>query len=580
MTEERNAFYGKGARVGNYTILETLGTGSLGAVYLAQHCMLKKQVALKAILPAWARESEWREKFIRDAVVSARFQHPCIAQVLDMGEHDGAPYYTMEIIEGAPLSNLVQSGRVPSLPALLTIMAKIAGALQHTHDRGYVHRDVRPSTIMVRPSNEPVLVDFGRAIQPSESSGETQSPQFAPEYAAPELIRNDQVIDGRVDVYGIGATLYSVLANRPVTESQERQEACEEIRSSAPIDISPLKGKAPDAVIAIVGKCLKKIPEDRYETADALRRTLESVADHLKASETAGPVTLPVPGRILMLNVNADADGVPDSVQEYEIRRYIGGGQFGDVYHARSVFDKHDVALKVMKPQWVEDEDTRARFRREALILSRLSHENVVRVYHSGRYDSTLFISMELLEGTTLQALMRLAGAMSPARAARLVVPVLRGLAAVHDAGTIHRDIKPGNVMVAGSRVVICDFGIARSEDTVTLTMPGMFVGTPAYAAPEHVLGKPLTPAADVFAVGVMLYEMLSTRRPHKDALVERRDGKPITPIEKYRHGLPRTMIELLCGLLDNDPSRRPTATEAADALGPFADADDATVPA
>lgn len=568
-----------GDRIGNYTVLRVLAKGNLGAVYLAEHYLLKRQVGLKMLLPGKADDAALRELFLKEAVVTATFQHPNVVAIHDIGEYEGGPYYTMDIIEGRTLSSRTESG--PSLPTvqLLEVFGRIADALLAVHDQGYVHRCVHPGTITVRSSGEPVLLDFGLAATPAEIEQGTAIPAGGHLcHTAPELLRDPPRADGRADIFSLGATMFTVLAGRTIVQSDDRDAVVTETLKSTPFDLSPLASRVPDAVTAIVAKCIEKDPDRRYRNAGDLRKALEAAADHLKVTESDGAVAAPKAGQVLLLNVEQSSETATDVLQQYEVRKYIGSGQFGDVYHARDVAGDRDVALKILNQQWVADTDATTRFRREAALMARLSHPNVVNVFDFGRYGQTLFIAMELLVGSTLQAIMRLAGRMSPGQAASYMMPVFEGLAAVHEAGAIHRDVKPSNVMLAGGRLVICDFGIARADDTLTVTMSGAFIGTPAYASPEQVRGEKLTTGSDVFSGGVMLYEMLCGKRPFKEAIPDRLRGEPAVPVTEHRADLPAEITDLLSRALDGDPSARPAAHEVAAALVPFAAMDDPTI--
>ena len=213
------------------------------------------------------------------------------------------------------------------------------------------------------------------------------------------------------------------------------------------------------------------------------------------------------------------------TVGVYEILGSLGAGGMGEVYRARDPRLDREVAIKVLPAGTAGDPDALARFEREALSVARLSHPNIVGIYEFARQGDLVFVVMELVDGETLRA--RLAhGPMPPRRAVAYAQQIARGVAAAHARGIVHRDLKPENVMITrDDQVKILDFGLAKmvaSVDTDVTRAPsvhttaGMVLGTFAYMAPEQVRGLPVDARADMFALGAVLYEMLSGTRAFK----------------------------------------------------------------
>jgi serine/threonine-protein kinase len=346
-----------------------------------------------------------------------------------------------------------------------------------------------------------------------------------------------------------------------------------------PLDTSPLQGKVPGYVIAIIEKCMKKDPAERYSSAADLQRALEAAIANIETSESDTIVqAAPRPGQLLLLHVEHQEASLPGAYREYEVTARISEGSFGEVYRAKERLSGQDVALKILKHEWLANEETVKRFRREAALLAGLSHPNVVRLINFGRYGQTFFLAMELLAGTTLDRLRRERGTLPPDEAVRYARGILSGLAAVHEAGIVHRDLKPANVQLTGDRAVIFDFGLAHAQDLSRMTMTGTFLGTVAYAAPEQVAALPVSGKTDVYALGVVLYELLTGRLPHEaDSLVglqHKKASEPPTPITAHRRDLPADIVGTLNRMLETDPDLRPTAAEARkmlDALRPAA---------
>ena len=197
----------------------------------------------------------------------------------------------------------------------------------------------------------------------------------------------------------------------------------------------------------------------------------------------------------------------------YQILGLIGHGGMGNVYRVRDLELDEIVALKTLRAD-IADDMAVARFRAEVKLARRVTHRNVARTYDIGTANGTSYLTMELVRGEALDRVLKALGTLSPARTLRIVGQVLDGLAAAHAAGVVHQDLKPANVLLDGERVVLSDFGIARALDASSAS-PFRFVGTPAYMSPEQVQGgAELDARADLYALGVMMFEMLTGALP------------------------------------------------------------------
>ena len=203
----------------------------------------------------------------------------------------------------------------------------------------------------------------------------------------------------------------------------------------------------------------------------------------------------------------------------FRIERFIGEGGMGEVYAALDTELGTRVALKTMHPH-LASERFADRFRREVHLARQVTHPSVCRIYDAGRDGSTLYLTMELLEGETLAARLSRGGVMSTGDALPIIRQLCAGLEAAHAAGIVHRDLKSGNVILAGERAVITDFGLARlvEPEAGAGVSTAVAIGTPAYMAPEQMEGATAGPAADIYALGVVIYEMLTGHRPFEDA--------------------------------------------------------------
>jgi serine/threonine protein kinase len=222
----------------------------------------------------------------------------------------------------------------------------------------------------------------------------------------------------------------------------------------------------------------------------------------------------------------ADLQFVPGRVLgRYEIERALGRGGMGTVYLAYdSQLDRH-VALKIPQPASDNYQESRARFLREGRAAATLQSPHICTVYDVGEIDGQLFLSMEYIEGESLARALRQGQRFSPDDAARIVLKVAVGLQQAHARGIVHRDVKPGNIMISASgEPILMDFGLARRDDTadLRLTQSGMILGSPAYMSPEQLEGHPdrVGPASDLYSLGVVLYELLTGRLPFHGTVI------------------------------------------------------------
>ncbi|CAL9593822.1 protein kinase domain-containing protein [Streptomyces sp. enrichment culture] len=255
----------------------------------------------------------------------------------------------------------------------------------------------------------------------------------------------------------------------------------------------------------------------------------------------------------------------------YRLDDLLGRGGAADVYEGLDLRLRRPVAVKVFRPDGAAD--TEERFDGEGRLLARLQHPGLVTVYDCGRDDGTPYLVMELVKGTTLRR--RIAAApLPPAEACRIGAALASALAHVHEAGVVHRDVKPANILLdeAGAPH-LTDFGISRTLGATAQTVPGALIGTAAYIAPEQVRGRGAGPAADIYSLGLVLLESIKGELEYPgaplEAAVARLHRSPAIP-----PGIPAALAALLEAMTDADESRRPDATACGRALAALASQD------
>lgn len=253
----------------------------------------------------------------------------------------------------------------------------------------------------------------------------------------------------------------------------------------------------------------------------------------------------------------------------YELGDRLGSGGMSTVYRAVDRVLERTVAVKVLAEHLSDDEKFVARFRREALAVAKLVHPNIVQVYDTGVDAGRHFIVMEFVEGRSGAQLLQRDGALQPRVAVEIAAQACAGLEYAHRMGIIHRDVKPGNLMVIGGpaggpaemTVKLADFGIARAAEQTRLTQVGSVVGTAAYLSPEQSRGEEATPISDVYSLGVVTYQLLTARLPYEgnslaELAIRRENERPLPPTS-YDPGIPETLSQAVLRALENEPEDR-----------------------
>ena len=257
----------------------------------------------------------------------------------------------------------------------------------------------------------------------------------------------------------------------------------------------------------------------------------------------------------------------------YRLTELLGHGGMGEVFRGCDELLGRSVAVKVLLPNR-RDAFAAARFRREARAAAMVKDPHVVAAYDFGRDAGSYYLVMELVEGRSVAHELALNGRLEPERAVDIIRQAATGLAAAHRQDIVHRDIKPANLLIdADGTVKVADFGIARFLTDSTTTTSGQILGTSCYLAPERALGKPATAASDVYALGCVLYQLLTGHPPFMAddptaVLQQQVEREPIPPNELCP-GLAEPIADLLLRMLAKNPAERPTAAEIAAGIPP-----------
>ena len=558
---------------GRLLLLKLLARGGMGDVYLAATTGIEgaeRPIVVKTVRRDHIHDGSFLARFLDEARVQSQLNHPGVAQVLEAAtDENGEPYTVVEYVEGRSLADLrhraVQVGARVGWPEACALAIEMGQALSHVHERagadgtplGIVHRDLSPQNVMVGHAGEVKLIDFGTARGHNRRCHTVAGVVFAkPGYVAPEVARQ-QVGDGRIDVYAIGVMLWELCAGKRLL-SGEAQKHLEDV-AAARFDIPLLAATRgiPKELDVIIQKLCANDPDDRYSSASQAATDLARVLAQAPAGKSGersvrariailmktlwpheparsraefgkllkqarelrkDPETPPASG---VMEIHAAAMTADPSVlagTPYRLLKKIGEGASGEVFEAEHVELGRRYAVKVLMSAHAAAHDAVDRFRREARAVAKLSHPNLVQLHDFGKStDGRVFLAMELLEGKTLDV--HAEKGLGWRESIRLALQATRALEAAHHAGVVHRDLKPQNLfLTTQGDLKLLDFGVAMAlaETGDEHKQKGFAVfGTPEYMAPENVDAR-----CDIYALGCVLYELVTGTRPFEGSPV------------------------------------------------------------
>ncbi len=538
-------------RFGRYHLLERTAVDPVGEEFLAAWGVdegVEQLRTLKCIYPRIAEEEEFIALFSEEARALSRLSSANVVRVMEVGVEGAVPFVAREHVEGLPVARLLELAESRGSPwpweLALHVAAEVLRGLDYVHRRedihgqpmGMRHGDVRPANVVVSFDGEIKLTNFGttlRFIVDEKTNARLRDlrRRFDPPEGRDGL---EPTVSG--DLWGAAMTLLAMLIGRA-----PRSSPAEDGASWSPPRMASRVESLPPVVDTFLGRALNTAESYRFDDAASMRAALlEILGSHAlghppddlaawagdlgrESREREREQIRRRLGREAVLKVEG-TDGAtalaPGNVLDgrYHLLRQIGEGGMGVVFEAEHTGLGKRLALKVLHERVLDDDSAVERFRREARIVGGLGHPAIVGASDFGVTEEGYhFLAMELLEGESLADRIA-AGSIAPSELTRALAEVCDGLQAAHEAGVIHRDLKPDNIHLTPRGARILDFGIAKrtgleAEDRA-LTRTGHICGTVDYIAPEQIRGLDEDPRSDIYGVGVILYEALTGETP------------------------------------------------------------------
>lgn len=479
-----------------------------------------------------AKNEVYSEEEIRDSVTALKsilsLSHPHILTLKDIIFLEKELYLVYEPFSGTTLAQLFAGQFQPSLFRAVDLIRQVIEGIYEAHRRGFLHRQLNTETVLIENERKAKVGGFGLPI-PSMTSIE-QRLKFMP-YFSPEA-RRGAVLSPSSDLYSAGALFYKLLFHQdPPMEGFEGLSIK---------DIEKLKEFPPQVARVLKGLFSFSMVGRFKDASEALQE--------IKPLEF-------LPGALI--------------AERYEILREIGKGGMGEVYKVKDLDLDEIVALKMLRIRSGISETERARFLREIKVARKISHPNVIRVYDLGSFKDITFLTMEFIDGPTLNEWVRdsFEKNISLKERASILHKIAKGLEVAHLLGVIHRDLKPQNVLLTKeTEPKIVDFGIAYTEEGADLTMEGRFVGSPKYVSPEQIQGKPLDGRSDIYSFGLLSYFVLTgkevfTGKTTQEIIDAHLEKEP--PPFPEELNIPEKLKKLVFMCLKKQPEERPPSIKA-----------------
>jgi len=618
-----------GKILGDFEVEALLGRGSMARVYQARQVSLRRHVALKVLQEGLFTPGESVARFLREAEAMARLEHPNIVPVYAAGEETPYYFFAMRLVRGGTLDKSLRQAITRA--TALEWANDICRGLAFAHTAGVVHRDLKPSNVLIH-GGVALLSDFGLAhLRDLSTITQLGDVMGTPLYMSPEQTLGESA-GPPADCFALGIILYQMLCGqhpfaRPENQEEPRTRLFQRIQNAECKQPSELDAEFPRELERVILRALARRPEDRYPDAAAMQRELEEAShlvtglervircapeaedqrEHFPGEDSISPSAMTReegvgPGLGSTESVAPPArDGrgptplratTPKPVLpkgqtgrltfgRYSVLKEVGHGGQGVVYQARDPVLDRIVALKVLRYDAMTQAHMLDLFWNEARVAARLQHPHIITIYDFGMEEQSPYLTMQFVGGPSLDRLLEPGRPLPLDFALQVLAQVAGALAFAHQAGVIHLDVKPGNILLhdlpqaapapnserGAPDAVLTDFTMARLRDAVRREgeqpLGLLPAGTISYASPEQLVcsHEVLSPASDIFSLGAVFYEMLTGKRLFSgETTAVSRDlllNAGIAPPSAQVPGLPAEVDELCLRMLTHAASRR-----------------------
>jgi serine/threonine protein kinase len=592
---EDPAVYAVGTTIRNkYRILAKVGKGGMGHVYKALHLHFNEVRALKVMDPSLTAREDFVRRFLHEAFVARRLQHPNAVRVEDVDQtDDGRHCIVMEYIDGRMVRDVLQrEGPMPAARAC-SVARQVAAALDAAHQLGIIHRDIKPENIALIKSEQGDLVkvlDFGitklREGRLKEEAGAlaltATGTLFAigtPEYMSPEQVRREE-LDGRSDLYSLGLVFYEMLTGElPFHAESQAEWFLAHVREAPrPLHEQAARLRIPTGVADLVMSMLEKEPQRRPASGVAVVAAIEACE---RENFRLAPMA-PVAGRTAGGKPTGETTTVPACfagwkngsliAQRFKILDKVAEVRMGPIYSALDSAGDGICALKLVTPWNVPTAELINQLSEYYQRMQKFQHPNVVRTFDLAQAeDGVLFLVTEYVPGGNLRQCLDQETCMGVSRSCRIAGEIALALDAGQQLGMMHGEIKPEHILLLGAppseQTKLLDFSLDRVKDALPelsdSDLPSGLLASLHYMPPERISGQPYLPASDIYSLGIVFYEMLTGRRPFEGNGIEialRQVHEAPVPVDQVRTELnvPPSVASLVMRMIKKDPNDRP----------------------